>query len=88
MARKSIVYIHHDRHVDDYIEVFPYSEENWDLAKEKCRRDWCDASTCDGHYEVENDTYFKFSRDGSGSYESTVQVVDRILKPKLPKAKD
>lgn len=88
MARKSIVYIHHDRHVDDHIEVFPYSEENWELAKEKCRRDWGDASTCDGHYEVENDTYFKFSRDGSGSYESTAKVVDRIRKPKLPKAKD
>ena len=88
--RKSIVYIHHDRHTDDHIETFPYSKENWELAKEKCRRDWGDAtpgyaSTGPGHCEVDSDTYFKWSWDGSGSYESSVQIVDRIRKPKLPK---
>ena len=88
--RKSIIYIHHDRHVDDHIEVFPYSEENWELAKEKCRRDWgIDtpgyASTGAGRCEVDSDTYFMWSWDGSGSYESSVQVVDKIRKPKLPK---
>lgn len=89
MARKSIVYIHHDRHIDDHIEVFPYSEENWELAKEKCRRDWGPgySSTYAGKCEVDSDTYFKWTWDGSGSYESTVQVVDRIRKPKLPKDK-
>lgn len=90
MARKSIVYIHHDRHIDDHIEVFPYSEENWELAKEKCRRDWGPgySSTYAGKCEVDSDTYFKWTWDGSGSYESTVQVVDRIRKPKLTKDKD
>ena len=86
--RKSIVYIHHDRHVEDHIETFPYSKENWELAKEKCRRDWgVDtpgySSTGPGHCEVESDTYFKWS--WASSYESSVQVVDRIIKPKLPK---
>lgn len=88
--RKSIVYIHHDRHTDDHIETFPYSKKNWELAKEKCRRDWgVDtpgyASTGPGHCEVESNTYFKWSWDGSGSYESSVQVVERIRRPKLPK---
>lgn len=85
---KSIIYIHHDRHVKDRIETFPYSKENWELAKEKCRRDWgVDtpgySSTGPGHCEVDSDTYFKWS--WASSYESSVQVVDRIPKPKLPK---
>ena len=67
--RKSIVYIHHDRHVDDHIgDATPGY-----------------ASTGPGHCEVESATYFKWSWDGSGSYESSVQVVERIRRPKLPK---
>ena len=50
--RQTIVYIHHDRHTDDHIETFPYSKENWELAKEKCRRDWGNASTCAGPSET------------------------------------
>ena len=38
---KIIIYRHHDRHTEDHVEVYPYSEENFEKLKLKCQRDWC-----------------------------------------------
>lgn len=85
---KVIVYIQHDRHTDDKIEVYPYSNENWFLAKEKCRRDWGrfspeDPGVCLG----DGPTYYQWALDHSGSYESSVQIVDQLFEPTVPKVK-
>lgn len=39
---KVIVYIKHDRHIDDVRKIYPYSEENLEKVKDKCRNDWQD----------------------------------------------
>jgi hypothetical protein len=38
---KVIIYRHHDRHTDDNVEIYPYSEENFEKLKLKCQGDWC-----------------------------------------------
>lgn len=40
MELKAIIYRHHNRHVDDEIEVYPYTEENYKIAKNRCLEDW------------------------------------------------
>ena len=37
---KVIVYVRHDRHTDDLIKVFLYSEENEAKVKQMCIDDW------------------------------------------------
>ncbi len=37
---KVIIYRHHDRHTDDNVEIYPYSEENFEKLKLKCQGDW------------------------------------------------
>ena len=88
-SHKYILYTHHDRHVEDTHETYPYNEENWELAKEKCRRDWGTetpgfASTGKGYVEIESANLYKWTWDGSDSYYSTVEVVNKLRKPKLP----
>ena len=36
---KVIIYRHHDRHTEDHVEVYPYSEENFEKLKLKCQGD-------------------------------------------------
>ena len=85
---KVIVYIHHDRHTDDIIEVYPYSAENWFLAKEKCRRDLGNFYHGDpGVCLVDDPTYYKFGLDDTGDYESSVHIVDQLFEPNVPKVK-
>lgn len=38
---KVIIYRKHDRHTDDHVEIYPYSEENFEKLKLKCQGDWC-----------------------------------------------
>ena len=38
---KVIIYRKHDRHTDDHVEIYPYSEENFEKLKLKCQSDWC-----------------------------------------------
>ncbi len=37
---KIIIYRKHDRHTDDNVEIYPYSEENFEKLKLKCQGDW------------------------------------------------
>lgn len=39
--RKIIIYRRHDRHTEDHVEIYPYSEENFEKLKLKCQGDWC-----------------------------------------------
>lgn len=38
---KVIIYRKHDRHTEDHVEIYPYSEENFEKLKLKCQGDWC-----------------------------------------------
>ena len=37
---KVIVYVRHDRHSDDLIKVFPFSDVNVEKVKQMCIDDW------------------------------------------------
>ena len=37
---KIIAMIHHDRHSDDHISVFAYSDENLEIVKKKMEEYW------------------------------------------------
>ena len=40
-GKKVIIYRKHDRHTEDHVEIYPYSEENFEKLKLKCQGDWC-----------------------------------------------
>lgn len=39
-CNKVIIYRKHDRHTEDRVEIYPYSEENFEKLKRKCQGDW------------------------------------------------
>ena len=59
---KVIVYIRHDRHTDDSVKVFLYSEENEAKVKQMCQDDWGSEGCINGYdgdfsYGVTEDYY-------------------------------
>ena len=46
MKDKVIIYRKHDRHVEDVVEVFTDTPENWEKLKKRCQKDWCMNSGC------------------------------------------
>ena len=59
---KVIVYVRHDRHTDDLIKVFLYSEENEAKVKQICIDDWGSEGCINGYdgdfsYGVTEDYY-------------------------------
>ena len=57
---KVIVYVIHDRHTDDRVKVFAYSEENEAKVKKLCQDDWGDEAHQVGY---EGDYGFGHSED-------------------------
>ena len=59
---KVIVYVRHDRHTDDYIKVFAYSDVNIEKVKQMCIDDWGSEGCINGYdgdfsYGVTEDYY-------------------------------
>lgn len=77
MDLKAIIYRHHDRHVEDVFEVYPYTPENYEIAKKRCIADWPDSGKeclkdhplCNFAYGWPDGTIY------NDSYFSTLQVV-------------
>ena len=59
---KVIVYIRHDRHTDDFVKVFAYSDVNVEKVKQICMDDWGSEGCINGYdgdfsYGVTEDYY-------------------------------
>ena len=71
---KIIVLIHHDRHTDDHISVFAYSDENLEIIKKKMEEYWQGGSWgWYGDLPSENGEQFGVGEDYYSSY-SIVEV--------------
>lgn len=81
MELKAIIYRHHDRHVEDVFEVYPYTEENYNLAKKRCIADWPkDGEECLDDHPLCNFAYgWPDGTDYNDSYFSTLQVVPLLV---------
>lgn len=80
---KVIIYRHHDRHTEDHVEIYPYSEENFEKLKLKCQGDWCMnsgfASNAPGKEGKWSDDLSDYEWGWEDSYWSSLTVKD-ILK--------
>lgn len=91
MKDKVIIYRKHDRHVEDIVEVFTDTPENWEKLKKRCQKDWCMESgfTCnapgsEGHWSSDLSDY-EWGWDSS--YWSSLtrkEVKDVKVEPLLP----
>lgn len=73
---KIIVMIHHDRHTEDVLKVFPFSEENVQKVKELMQNRWSQDKGSWGYFgdlPSENGEQFGWSESYYSSY-SVVEV--------------